>query len=142
MTALSANVQRKRRGVDQGHVGSAGVAASTKIFKGSLVSLDASGNLITTKATSNNCVGYARQEYDNSSGSAGDVVGEYIWGDIVEIAVSTVTIGLVHRTMYAKDDNTVVSTATTGPAAGLLIDLTSASLGQVLLGTFEDKDGT
>lgn len=141
MTALAANVSRTRTAVGNSLKGSAGVAASTTIYKGSLVSIDGSGNLITTKATSNNCVGVALKKYDNSTGSAGDITGEYRYMEAQEVAVSTVTVGLLHQTMYAKDDNTVVATATTGPAAGILISL-SGTNGMVMFGVFEDTDGT
>lgn len=141
MTALSTDTYRNRSAVHNTIKGHANVAASTLIYGGSLVSLDGSGNAITTKATSTNCRGVALKRFDNSSGSAGDVVAEWREHELVDITSSSVTQGHINKTMYAKDDNTVVPTATTGPAVGMLKKL-SGSTATVLVGAFEDTDAS
>ena len=138
MAALTANADRKRSPGATSRVGSKPVAASTQIYKHSLVSVDGSGNMITTKSTSNNCVGFSRKQYDNSSGSAGDLTAEYHYLEEVEITGSSVTAGHIHRTLYAKDDNLVVPTSTTGPAVGLLTNLVGTTC-TVMVGLFQDE---
>lgn len=132
MTALAANADRVRTGLGNTLRGDGGVAASTTIYKHSLVTLDA-GVVTTVKGTSPNCVGYSKQKYDNSSGAASAITATYYYNDMIEIAASSVTNGHINTTMYAKDDNTVVPTATTGPAVGILKKL-SGSTATVLVG--------
>ena len=141
MAALTANADRKRTAVRNTLRGSAGAAASTTLYKHGLISLDNSGNAIATAGSSTNCVGYAKQKVDNSSGAAGDKTVTYFYNDAIEITSSSVTQGHVNKTLYAKDDNTVVPTATTGPAVGVLKKL-SGTTATVLVGVWEDKDGT
>ena len=136
MAALTANVDRKRSGLDNTLVGSAGVAASTTIYKHSLVSLDG-GVLTTVKSTSPNCVGYSKKKYDNSSGAASAISGEYYYNDLVELTGTGVTAGSINKTVYAVDDNVVQDNPTGGVAAGLLKKLDGNTC-TVLVGVFDD----
>jgi len=123
--ALSADRDTPRR---DGDLYSFPVAASTEIFQGSLVVLDASGNAEPgSTATGKVAVGCASEYVDNSSGSAADVnvevtAGIFRWENSGSDAVTKASIG---DTVYIEDDETVCATATSKSAAGVMVDIDS-----------------
>lgn len=107
------------------------VAASTKLFKGTMVAHDSSGNAVKASADATLVVlGMAREEADNSSGSAGDIVVEVEFGvfrfenSSGGDAIAADDIGAV---CYAADDQTVALTSNSGarPVAGVIFDVDS-----------------
>ena len=136
MAALTANADRIRTGVRNTLRDSAGVSASKTIYKHALVSLNGT-TVEPSTGSSTNCVGYAKQKYDNGSGAASAITATWYFNDMIEITSSSVTNGNIGSTMYAKDDNMVVPTSTTGPAVGILKKL-SGSTATVLVGVFDD----
>ena len=116
MAALTANRNTPMKGRQQQ---SYPVEASTHIYKGSLVGLDASGYLVPMSATTGLiCVGRARKEADNSTGAAGAIIcpteeGVFQWGG------SGFTVTSVGALVYALDDNNVTLTATGHSIAGV-----------------------
>jgi hypothetical protein len=99
-----------------------GVAAATKIYAGTIVALDASGNAVpATTATGLVIVGVAQALADNTSGAAGAIKvkakpGVYKMYNLGADAVDANDLG---RTCYVTDDQTVSETdggATKSPA--------------------------
>lgn len=106
-----------------------GIKASTKILKGALVALDATGYLVNAAtATTLVAVGVAAETVDNSAGSSGALnvpvdVGEFEF----ENSASTDLIGLteIGKDVYIVDNQTVAKTdgSTTRSRAGKCINV-------------------
>jgi hypothetical protein len=99
----------------EGCMGSAPVAASTRLYQGTLAFINASGYLeSTTGSGANRFAGVNIKDTDNSSGSAGDLTAE-LWKDgqftLVGTGFTQASVGLI---VYATDNYTV----TTTPASG------------------------
>lgn len=102
------------------------VAASTTIFMGSLIVLDASGDAEpATTATGKVCIGRAEEAVDNSAGAAGDKTvqvrkGAFHFGN--DGSIDRANIG---DTAYLVDDQTLADTDGTGTrsAAGTIVDV-------------------
>lgn len=148
MTALAKDFQRKSMGTSA--VVSRGfacpVAASTTIYKGALVAINASGYLVPASADRNlRVVGIAEDGADNSAGSAGDLTvvvlrGVYLFANSsTTAAVSDADIG---RFCYAVDDNTVArhNAVGTRPAAGRVIGVGTEGV-YVETGLVTDEEG-
>lgn len=107
MTAATANRQTDKLDVPR-EFRTIPVAASTVIYAGTLVAVDASGNLVPASADTNlTVVGIADEAADNSSGSAGDLtvivdtcIAKMVNGD-------SITKAHVGDSAYATDDQTV-----------------------------------
>lgn len=86
------------------------VAASTRIYAGSLVMLDAAGNAAgATTAVGLKPAGRAEEHVDNTDGAAGDRTalvrrGEFLWAN--DGSVTRANIGAA---AYAVDDQTVAA---------------------------------
>jgi hypothetical protein len=123
MAALTADRSTPKRAGEQY---SFPVAAATKIYAGSLVVLDASGNAEPgTTATGKVAVGRAAEYVDNSAGAAAAVnvtvdagIFRYANGD-------TITKTSIGDTAYIVDDQTVSKASSGKSAAGIIIDLDS-----------------
>lgn len=126
MTALAANVSREWR---EGVVADFPVQASSRIYQGSLVEIDANGRVAAhAKAQSKTIVGVAIAEADNSSGSAGDLsVRVQVQGAFRFAKTGTAVPG---KTAYAADDNTVTDASSGASAFGRIL---SEEDGQVLV---------
>lgn len=96
------------------------VAASTKIFKGALVSLDANGYVINaTSAIGTYVIGMAAETADNSSGANGAISIPVHFRQIVEIPVSgSFDQSYIGKKAYVVDNNTVQVTDN-GAIAGI-----------------------
>jgi len=100
------------------------VAAGVKIYAGSMVGLDASGNAKPfVVATDLICVGRAEEAVNNSTGSAGDVQvrvrhGIFRWAN--SGSTDTITKAHIGDICYGVDDATVALTSgtSTRSAAG------------------------
>jgi len=107
------------------------VAAAKKIFAGSIVCLDASGNATPgAAATTLTARGVAQEQVDNSAGSAGDLTVRSRTG-VFRFANSAST-DLISRAeigddCYIVDDQTVAKTNGTSSrsVAGKIVDLDS-----------------
>lgn len=84
------------------------VAATTKLFKGSLVAVDTGGHAVKAAATANFVTaGVAFEQVDNT-GAAGDKdVRVWATGSFVFNFSGTATQADVGKQVYAVDDNTV-----------------------------------
>ncbi|NEX47608.1 hypothetical protein [Pseudotabrizicola algicola] len=124
MTALTKNAPRTR--VGEGKRFRDPVAASMRIFAGSMVALNAAGNAVKAIPTATRVRGVALAEVDNSDGAAGaasvDIErGPFLFANDTTNAVTRVHIG---GTVYVVDDNTVGSASAGTIAAGKCLDVT------------------
>jgi len=100
------------------------VAASTKIYLGSLVAVDSSGNAKPGADTAGlTGIGRAEQTVDNSSGSAGALKinvkrGVFRFGNSGTNALTKAHIGTI---AYLEDDQTVASSTNQSIKAGLVV---------------------
>jgi hypothetical protein len=102
------------------------LAASTKIYAGSMVALDASGNLVPgATATTLTAVGRAEEQVDNSAGLAGALScltskGTFLFGN--DGSIDRTHVG---KDCYIVDDQTVAATngTNTRSLAGKIVDL-------------------
>lgn len=108
------------------------VAASTKIYTGSLVGIDAAGRAVPATATAadkfGGAVGRARDMADNSSGAAGAINveldrGVFHFGN--SATTDAITIADRGRPCYVVDDQTVARTSNNGArvVAGIVEDV-------------------
>ena len=111
------------------------VAASTKIYAGSLVCLNTDGYAVPGVDTAAfTCVGVAAEQVDNSAGSNGDLTITVRSPTIALFAASSITQAMVGTTMYVIDDQTFDNTSTNGVAAGVLVKYESTTSGWILTG--------
>lgn len=128
MTALAKNFARKRMGVAPVlALGFAvGLAASTRVYQGSMVALNQAGNLVPASADASlHVVGVSEEEVDNSSGSAGDLSctprrGPFYFSN--SSSTDAITDADIGRPCFVVDDNTVARTSNGGarPVAGIV----------------------
>ena len=111
MAALTKDRDTKRR---DGAQFSDPVAASTKIYAGSLVCLNASGYAVPgSTATTLKARGVAQEQVDNSAGSAGDLRvdtrrGIFKFGN--SASADLIAIADIGNDCYIVDDQTVAKT--------------------------------
>jgi hypothetical protein len=113
-----------------------GLAASTKIYAGAIVCVDAAGNAVPGSATLGlTAVGVAEKTIDNSSGLAGAltiVPRAGIFGFNNSSAGDAIAAFNVGQACYIVDDNTVALTSNSGarPRAGTIVSVDATSPGQ------------
>lgn len=123
MTALTADRPTNRR---PGHQLVDPVAASVRVFMGSLVVLDASGNAKPgTTATGLIARGVAQETVDNLLGAAGAKTVRTESGCFGFATDGSITRAHIGKTVYIVDDQTLSATDGSGTrsAAGVLKDL-------------------
>jgi hypothetical protein len=129
--ALSAERDTKQRaGTPLSTVGNQPVKASVKLYKGGIAVLNAGYLAPGTAATGLIAVGRSRETVDNSSGSNGDLKGEYepgIFKWANSAAGDAIAQADVGKVCYIVDDQTVAKTDGTGSrsAAGLIAGIDS-----------------
>lgn len=123
MTALAANRDTKSR---DGKTFGFPVAASTKIYQGSIVCLNSSGYAVpASTATTLKVIGRAEEYVDNSAGLAGALSVKAIRGVFKFVNGESITLAHVNTTAYLTDDQTVCLTATGKSIAGVIRDVDS-----------------
>ena len=131
MPPLSTDRNTPRR---DGEFNSRDVAASTEIFAGSLVVLDASGNAAPgSAATGLVADGRAEEHVDNSSGSAGDkqvTVRKGVFRFANSAGADEITKAHIGDDCYIVDDETVEIADDTGSrsVAGTVVDVDAAGV--------------
>lgn len=131
MTALAADRLTTRR---PGHQFAFAVAAAAKIFAGSIVCLDASGNATKgATATTLKAVGVATEQADNTGGAAGAIVVRVergLWRFANSAAGDLITLANVGASCYIVDDQTVALTSgtSTRSVAGVIRDVDAAGV--------------
>lgn len=110
-----------------GEVISIPVAAAKKLYAGTIIAEDASGNAVNASDTANlKVLGRAQETIDNSGGSAGDLSIRVKRGCFyfANSSGSPVTAAYKGKKVYIEDDHTVsISAGTNGIVAGRCIDI-------------------
>jgi hypothetical protein len=112
------------------------VKAATKIFAGSMVGVDSSGNAMPAGLIAGGtlyCAGVSRAQADNSAGAAGDVKARIERGIFPmnnSAAGDAITDGDIGKLCYVVDDNTVAKTdgAAARAAAGRIFGMEGTSV--------------
>ncbi|OBY58234.1 hypothetical protein [Pseudomonas sp. AU12215] len=110
------------------------VAANVKIFAGSLVCLDASGNAVPgSTSTTLKVRGLAQEQVDNTGGAAGDLRIETRRGTFQfanSAAADQIARADIGAQCYIVDDQTVAKTSATNTrsVAGTIRDVDSAGV--------------
>lgn len=124
--ALTKDRDTKRRdGVQFSHP----LAASTVIFAGALVALNAAGNAVPgATATTLTAVGVAQEHADNAAGAIGDVrveVRRGVFQFANSAAADEITRAEIGDSAYIVDDQTVAKTngTSTRSVAGIIRDV-------------------
>lgn len=109
------------------------VKASTKIYKGSAVSVDSSGYVVPAVGTAKRVVGVAYETVDNSSGASG-ALSVRVWrkGSFV-FNTSGLTVANIGDKVYVTDDNTVQTSATSTIQVGVITEFISTTSVRVAL---------
>jgi hypothetical protein len=110
------------------------VAASTKIFAGSLVCVNANGFAVPAADTSGyRFAGVAMEARDNSSGANGAKVVRVRRFGVFEFDAASITQAMVGEAMYALDDHTFDDTAgvTNHIPVGILVKYVSGTKGWI-----------
>ena len=126
------------------HTGYGPVAASTILYGGTMVFVDASTGYLTgdDDGGSNAFAGIAKRTYDNSSGSAGDVDAE-LWTECdIELTGSSFTQATNGVDIYATDNYTVTASSTSSTYIGRCVAFVSSTKIIVRLETTPSFDGT
>lgn len=113
------------------------VAASTKIYAGSIGAIDADGYAVPASDTAGLKVfGVPQDQVDNSAGADGDETVVMRRGRVWLMKGSGLTQSLVGSIVYVVDDETVgpASVPTNDIPAGTLMEFVSATAGWVLIG--------
>lgn len=132
MAALTADRMTPKRGISRYF--EVPVAATTKIYAGSLVAVNSSGYAVPAADTASfKVVGVASKQADNSTGAAGAINVE-VQSGLFEFAASSITQAMVGTVMYVVDDQTFDDAlGTNGIKAGLLVRYISATSGELLV---------
>lgn len=102
------------------------VAASTKIFAGSLVALNAAGDAVPgSTSTTLKADGRAEEFVDNSNGSAGDAIVKIRKGTFHFDNDGSVTRANIGTDGFIVDDQTIAATdgTETRSVAGVIVDV-------------------
>ena len=134
MMALTADRQTARKEDRQREIP---VAATTTIYKGSMVAIDGSGYLVPASDTAGLVVvGVADEKVDNSAGANGDLNCRVLTGGTFKFAASSITQAMLGDMMYAVDDQTFDNTSANLIAVGILVKYESTTEGWILMSPF------
>lgn len=102
------------------------------IYAGEALTSDSNGD-VGSLSTSNTFEGFALEEVDNSSGSAGDKnIRVLSWG-IIELTVSSIDESNLGDGVYASDDDTFTTTSSGNLQIGKIYQVTDASNNKALV---------
>jgi hypothetical protein len=113
MSAATANIDTPER---SGSILNLPIAASTRIYAGTLVAVDSNGRAVPAADTAGlRVIGRAEEEVDNSTGAAGALTvsvkrGTFKFGNSTGDAVDANDLGKI---AFVEDDNTVCETGAT-----------------------------
>lgn len=115
MAAATENLDIVKRGIhDARRTDKIDVAASTEIFRGTMVCLDGSGNAVPAGDTAGytKVIGVAEDHVDNSSGSAGDEQIQLLFNAEFKLNHTGLTADDNLTGGVVSDDNTITDAAT------------------------------
>lgn len=138
MTALTAMRNTRSQGVGLKHYP---VAATTNIYKGGMVCIDASGYAVpaANDAALSNVIGVAHEDVDNSGGSNGDLNVRVELGRVHLLVATSITQAMVGDNMYVVDDQTFDDVDPGNSIrAGILMQFVSTTSGWILIAQLYD----
>ncbi len=138
MTALTATRNTRSQGVGLKHYP---VAATTTIYKGGMVCIDADGYAVPAADTSglSNCIGVAHEDVDNSGGVDGDLNVRVELGRVHLLVATSITQAMVGDNMYVVDDQTFDDVDPGNSIrAGILMQFVSTTSGWILIAQLFD----
>ena len=104
------------------------VAASAKIYAGSLVCLNTSGYAVPGADTASfKFLGVAREQADNSSGANGDITVRVRRKGVFRLVASGMAVTDIGAAVYVSDDQTVAKSTTNSVACGKIAEFVSAT---------------
>ena len=133
MVALAADRNTQSR---EGHLKRYPVAASTTIYKGSMVTLSDAGFAKPAADLANErVVGVADEKVDNSAGAAGALNVRVISGRAFRFAASSITQAMLGDPMFVVDDQTFddAAGATNDVPCGRLVEFVSTTDGWIFI---------
>jgi hypothetical protein len=104
-----------------GHTFALAIAATTKIYGGIMVALNAAGFLVPASDTANlRAVGLSDEQKDNSAGANGDLLCQLVRGLVLldNSTGSPVVQGDLFKIVFVEDDHTVAHASANGVRAG------------------------
>jgi len=116
--ALSADTPRV---YELGDINSLPVKASTKVYEGAAVGIDAASGYARGLNAGDAFKGFAERTADNSAGSNGDVRVRVLTKGIAKLAIANAAITDVDKPVYASDDGTFTLTASTNSYVGKIV---------------------
>lgn len=123
---MAALTKDRNTTIREGERFSYGVAASTKIYAGSLVCVTATGYAVPGSVSATlKAVGRAEERVDNSAGADGAKTINVLRGTFKFANAGDVTIAHLQTNVYINDDQTVSSVSTGKSVAGLCVAVDS-----------------
>src|SRR5262245_37628671 len=125
--SVTANQMVRRQA---GHRTAVPVAASTRLYEGTLAFITPTGYADDDTATgANRFGGIVQADVDNSAGSAGALTAELLKDGVFELVGSGFTQADVQKVCYATDNFTISTTQTAaGVAIGVVDEYVSATV--------------
>lgn len=139
MSALTAGrkvVTRKPNPYDHGIEVSYTVAASTTIFEGSFVRIDAGGDIVPCDGTDSQTlffVGLALETVNNSGGADGDLSCKVLVGGIIETTIGSETLADIGKYVYTTDDQTLAVNSADNELVGTVIGMSNEGTSSFLV---------
>jgi hypothetical protein len=104
------------------------IKGSTKVLKGTLCVLDAGVAKGGATATDLVCIGRAKQTYDNTSGSDGDLNGDFEYGEFRWANGDSIDEGDYGKIAWVTDNQTVTVDSTGKSPAGMITRVDSSGV--------------
>lgn len=127
MTALAADRVPPADIGDKGEVHSYDVTASDIIYRGALVSINASGNVYPTPGDGNGeVIGIAVEKADNAAGAAAAIKCKVRTSGTFEDVLSGATKADIGAAVYCTDDQVITLVTTTNDKVGWIVAVPAA----------------
>lgn len=119
------------RAYELGSINALPVKASSKIYEGSAVGVDAASGYARALAAGDIFSGFAETQADNSAGSNGDInVRVRMKGEVV-LSITSLAVTDVNKPVYASDDGTFTLTQSTNSYVGKVVRFIATGSGVI-----------
>ncbi len=112
------------------------IAASQKVFQGSLVGLNSTTGYGRSLVAGDKAMGFAKDNVDNSDGSDGEVNIDVKAQGKISLFISGLTMADIGKSVYATDDNTFTLTETGNSYVGKVIRFEKSDYGIIAFNFF------
>lgn len=119
------------RAFELGSINALPVKASTKVYEGAAVGIDAASGYARGLNAGDPFAGFAESQADNSGGSNGDVRVRVRTAGEVELSVGSLAITDIGKAVYASDDGTFTLTQGSNSYVGKVVRFVSTGIGVV-----------